>query len=241
MRGIDFIQIPTTLLSQVDASVGGKLGVDFNGLKNFIGLFQNPQSVIIDSSFFKTLPEEELRSGYAEMIKHALIRDHSIWNQYVNNEKWENNLTSKDLLESVDIKRKVVLEDPYEKGLRKILNFGHTLGHAIETYSFQTEKPLLHGYAIALGMIGETFLSQRMLDISTNELEEIKKYILSIYHIDTTFYQDIETIIGHMKHDKKNKSGQVMFSLLHSVGNGAYDIVVTESMIRESLEFTLNS
>ncbi len=241
MRGIDFIQIPTTLLSQVDASVGGKLGVDFQGLKNFIGLFQNPQSVIIDTEFLKTLTPEETRSGYAEMIKHALIQDESIWSRYKRNKEWTNNISNAELRESVNIKRKVILQDPLEKGLRKILNFGHTLGHAIETYSFSTDSPLLHGEAIALGMIGETFLSNQLLDLPSQDLDEVRNYILSIYGMDSSNYNDLEMIISHMKHDKKNKSGKVMFSLLQSLGDSVYDIEVNTKLIRTSLEYTLNS
>ncbi|MEE9373941.1 MAG: 3-dehydroquinate synthase [Saprospiraceae bacterium] len=241
MRGIDFIQMPTTLLSQVDASVGGKLGIDFSGLKNLVGLFHNPQIVIIDSNFLNTLPLEELKSGYAEMIKHALIKDKYMWSDYIANNIWKDNLSNKHLRDSVNIKRNVVIEDPYEKGLRKILNFGHTLGHAIETHSFNTDHPLLHGYAIALGMIGESYISNKVQGISTLELEQIKKYILSIYKIDTIHYQDIESILSHMKHDKKNKAGDIMISLLQTIGDCTYDIKIDEGLIRESLEYTLNA
>lgn len=241
MRGIDFIQVPTTLLSQVDASVGGKLGIDFKGLKNFVGLFNNPESVIVDAQFIHTLPEAEVRSGFAEMIKHALIRDKDMWKRYQKHTDWKKNLTNAELKKSVDAKRKVVIEDPFEKNIRKILNFGHTLGHAIETYSFQTTQPLLHGYAIALGMIGEAYLSHTMLGLSKAELEEIRKYILSIYEIDTSFYNDIEAIMNNMKHDKKNRSGKVLFSLLQSIGDCTFDVEVSTEKIEESLLYSLKS
>ena len=241
MRGIDFIQIPTTLLSQVDASVGGKLGVDFKGLKNFIGLFRNPEEVIIDEQFLNTLPADELISGYAEMIKHALIKDVATWKRFEDASHWKENLTNEELRSSVEIKRNVVINDPFENGLRKILNFGHTLGHAIETYSFQTQQPLLHGYAIALGMIGEAYLSTKMLGLSTDSLQRIKRYILSIYKVDTSFYHNKAAIVSNMKHDKKNKSGKVLFSLLRGLGECSYDIEVGTALIEESLEYTLFS
>ena len=240
MRGVDFIQVPTTLLSQVDASVGGKLGVDFKGLKNFIGLFNNPKAVIIDTNFLESLPPEQVKSGYAEMIKHALIRDEKMWKRFIQNIDWKKNVNKKDIRESIIIKKKVVEEDPHEKGLRKILNFGHTLGHAIETYSFNTEKPLLHGYAIALGMIGETYLSYKKLGLSEEALKATGQYIRDIYKINTPLYRDIDSIMSLLKYDKKNISGKVMFSLLNEIGDCTYDIQVDEVLVRESLEYTLD-
>jgi len=240
MRGIQFVQIPTTLLSQVDASVGGKLGVDFNGYKNFIGLFNNPKIVIIDSEFFKTLPTNELESGYAEMIKHALIRDEKSWKSYLTNSNWERNLSNSNLLKSVNIKREVVIEDPFEIGIRKILNFGHTLGHAIETYSFSTPKPLLHGYAIALGIVGEAYISHQLLGLGHEDLEAIKKYIQGIYKMDTGHLTDIISIMDHMRYDKKNRKNKILFSLLEGVGKCTFDVEASEELIRESLEYTLN-
>ena len=150
-------------------------------------------------------------------------------------------MTNEELKYSVDIKRKVVLEDPYEKGLRKILNFGHTLGHTIETYSFSTSAPLLHGYAIALGIIGEAWLSYQVNGLSLREYEEIKKYISSVYKIDTSLYKDYTTIAAHMKSDKKNKGGRVMFSLLNEIGDCAFDIEVKKSLINAAIEESLRS
>ncbi|MCZ2102743.1 MAG: 3-dehydroquinate synthase, partial [Chitinophagales bacterium] len=155
MRGIRFIQIPTTLLSQVDASVGGKLGVDFMERKNMIGLFGNPEAVFIFTDFLKTLPERELKSGYAEMLKHALIADKDAWNRLSKTDVATINDWESTIYESVMIKQSIIQEDPLEAGKRKILNFGHTVGHAIESYWISREKPLLHGEAIAIGMVAE--------------------------------------------------------------------------------------
>ena len=176
-RGIDFIQIPTTLLAQVDASVGGKLGIDFHGLKNHIGVFQLPKAVLIDPKFIDTLSIQQKKSGFAEIIKHCLIRDEQEWN-VIRQQSFEELDLSKLIAHSVAIKEAVVLEDPKEAGLRKILNFGHTLGHAIETYLLDKGKrKILHGEAIAIGMIVEAFISHQRDLISLQELEEIESYL----------------------------------------------------------------
>jgi 3-dehydroquinate synthase len=179
-RGIDFIQIPTTLLAQVDASVGGKLGIDFQHYKNHIGVFQLPKMVLIDPEFIQTLPEREKLSGYAEIIKHCLIRDEEKWEE-ISNKGFED-INFADLIShSVEIKKAVVAEDPKEAGLRKILNFGHTLGHAVETYLLNLGKRrILHGEAIAVGMIMEAFIAHSRELISWQELESIELYLLII-------------------------------------------------------------
>lgn len=241
MRGIDFIQIPTTLLSQVDASVGGKLGVDFNGYKNFIGLFKNPLTVLIDEEFLKTLPEEELRSGYAEMIKHSLIMDRESWDRFSHARKWQNNINTREIYNSVTIKRNVVEQDPLERGLRKILNFGHTIGHAIETESFRTEKPLLHGHAIGLGMVAEAYLSYRLCGLTRKELEEIFSYILSIYPNRADIARKRQKIAQHVQKDKKNRAGKILFSLLTSIGSCEYNVDVSDDMVLEALDFLADS
>ncbi len=237
MRGIDFLQFPTTLLSQVDASFGGKLGVDFRGYKNFVGLFRNPRLVIIDSSFLNTLPEEELRSGYAEMIKHALIRDKSLWQKYIHKKDWKENLSNQEIYDSVKIKKEVVVEDPYEQGLRKILNFGHTLGHGIESYSFNTDAPLLHGYAVAIGMIGEAFLSHKLLGVNNHDLNEIKEYLVSIYQPTTDILNNKKEILEKIRLDKKNNKGKIFFSLLDQIGDCTYDVEVSDNLILESMKY----
>ncbi len=240
MRGIDFVQIPTSLLSQVDASIGGKLAVDFKGLKNFIGLFKNPNQVIVDSKFLRTLPKEELRSGYAEMLKHALIRDKEIWDQ-LKKLNWSEAISYNDIYESISVKKNVVEEDPTEKGLRKILNFGHTIGHAVETLSFSTKHPLLHGEAIGLGMICESYLSSMKLDLSQSELNEITSTLLSIYHdLDLGLLSRSEEIITLLTSDKKNKGGKLLFSLIEYIGSGVFDIEITPIEIQQSLDYLIN-
>jgi 3-dehydroquinate synthase len=236
-RGIDFIQIPTTLLSQVDASVGGKLGIDFQGLKNHIGVFQIPNTVLIDDVFLKTLPYSELRSGFAEIIKHCLIMDGKKWDEIRRKDFEEQDF--KDLIaHSANIKQHVVEADPTEKGLRKILNFGHTLGHAIETYFLGKPKlHLLHGEAIAAGMICEAFLSFKRGMIDQKTLENIEEFIFSVYGKATITASDIEPIIALTAQDKKNKGKEVRFSLLEGAGKCGYDISVSKAEMKKSLEY----
>ena len=236
-RGIDFIQIPTTLLSQVDASVGGKLGIDFQGLKNHIGVFQIPKSVLIDAEFLKTLSYSELRSGFAEVIKHCLIMDGKKWEEIRRKDFEEQNF--QDLIaHSVAIKQRIVEEDPTEKGLRKILNFGHTLGHAIETYFLGKPKlHLLHGEAIAAGMICEAFLSYKRGMIDQKTLENIEEFIFSVYGKATIKESDIEPIIALTSQDKKNKGKEIRFSLLEGAGKCGYDISVSKGEMKKALEY----
>ncbi len=241
-RGIDFIQIPTTLLSQVDASVGGKLGIDFDGFKNHIGVFQEPQKVIIYPGFLQTLPKRELRSGYAEVIKHALIKEKFHWNK-INIITLENlynfQFDVTDIIKhSIQIKSDVVEADPTEKGLRKILNFGHTLGHAIESFYLpMADKKLLHGEAIAIGMITESYLSFVQKLISESELNAISSYILSIYGKINISEAEIEQIIPLTLHDKKNSHGAVNFSLIQNIGNCVFDIKLSTIDMFDALKY----
>lgn len=241
-RGIDFIQIPTTLLSQVDASVGGKLGIDFtlNGdtFKNHIGVFNVPVAVIIDPTFLKTLDAKELRSGFAEIIKHCLIADKSKWNEI----KTNTDLSKFDWMalakHSVGIKEKITIEDPLEKGLRKILNFGHTVGHAIEShFLFIPGKRLLHGEAIAAGMICESWLSVQKGFITSEEHNEIEKYILSVYGKTSITPEEIDVIVPLTIQDKKNESGAIQFSLLEKVGTANFNITLTKEEITASIQY----
>lgn len=236
-RGIDFIQIPTTLLSQVDASVGGKLGIDFLGLKNHIGVFQLPNTVLIDADFLKTLSYDELRSGFAEVIKHCLIMDGKKWEEIRRKDFEEQDFT--DLIaHSVAIKQQIVAEDPTEKSIRKILNFGHTLGHAIETYFLGKPKlHLLHGEAIAAGMICEAFISFKRNMIDQKTLENIEEFIFSVYGKATIKEVDIESIIALTAQDKKNKGKEVRFSLLEGAGKCGYDISVSKAEMKKALEY----
>ncbi|MDB5274275.1 MAG: aroB [Chitinophagaceae bacterium] len=235
-RGIDFIQIPTTLLSQVDASVGGKLGIDFDHFKNHIGVFKEPEAVIICSTFLKTLDKRELRSGFAEVIKHALIADalawHKIKEQSLEAQNWDEVIPH-----SVNIKYLITTEDPTEKGLRKVLNFGHTLGHAVESYFLEKGNRILHGEAIAIGMIVESFLAVEKGFISKDELKEIQNYIISIYghvHIPDAA---LDEIINLTLHDKKNEQGAVLFSLLQKIGQANYNVAVSAELMKQSLTY----
>lgn len=224
-RGMDFINIPTTLLAMVDASVGGKTGVDLGNLKNLVGVINNPQLVLVDGSFLATLPPEELRSGLAEMYKHGLIADRNYWRNLRDLEQ----LTTDDLndliYQSVVIKNKVVLEDPREHGIRKTLNYGHTLGHAIESYCLTaTNMPtLLHGEAIAIGMILESFIATKVTGLAPENLDEITKTLIAMYETVAFAKADIDQIIEYLKYDKKNSKGTVNFVLLKEIGSPVID------------------
>jgi 3-dehydroquinate synthase len=234
-RGIDFVQIPTTLLSQVDASVGGKLGIDFNSFKNHIGVFKDPKAVFIYPDFLQTLDKNELRSGFAEVIKHCLIADKSRWHE-VSKTSFESQVWEELILHSVAIKTKVTEEDPEEKGLRKILNFGHTVGHAIESYFLNIpSKKLLHGEAIAIGMICEAFLSYKKEFITKSELDHIQEFILSVYGKIEIFEFDMEKILPLTIQDKKNENNQIQCTLLEKVGRATYNVPIALKEIRESI------
>jgi 3-dehydroquinate synthase len=237
-RGIDFIQIPTTLLSQVDASVGGKLGIDFYGFKNHLGVFQIPKSVLIDPVFLKSLPEREIRSGFAEIIKHCLIADGEKWKKISQVDFEDQNLA--DLIDhSVKIKQRVVEQDPTEKGLRKILNFGHTLGHAVETYFLAKpeNQRLFHGEAIAVGMIMEAYLSVTKKLISEQDLSDIEEFIFATYGKVNITEGDVEAIVALTRQDKKNRGNEVRFSLLTGIGSCGFDKVVTVSEMRKAIAY----
>jgi 3-dehydroquinate synthase len=239
-RGIDFIQIPTTLLAQVDASVGGKLGIDFHGLKNHIGVFQLPKAVLIDPKFIDTLSIQQKKSGFAEIIKHCLIRDEKEWSA-IRQQSFEELDLSKLIAHSVAIKEAVVLEDPKEAGLRKILNFGHTLGHAIETYLLvKGKRKILHGEAIAIGMIVEAFISHQRDLISLQELEEIESYLFENYGRVKLHPEEISKIIALTAQDKKNKGKEIRFSLLTGIGDCGYDIPVSASEMKKAIQYYLN-
>ncbi len=234
MRGMRFIQIPTTLLSQVDASVGSKLGVDFQGLKNIIGLFNDPIAVLIDAAFLKTLPTSELRSGYAEVIKHALIYDADLW-QELQAIKNVQNVDSWDQIinRSIEIKKEIVAQDRKESSLRKILNFGHTIGHAIESYFLESENPLLHGEAIAWGMYLEGILSTDNMTLSTSDLAQMKNVIQEIYGDKYPPHFDADALIEYMRRDKKNVDQKISFSLLNRIGHCVPDQFISEVKLRE--------
>ena len=221
-RGIDFIQIPTSLLAMVDASVGGKLGIDFAYLKNQIGVFNNPKAVLINPVFLISLPKNQLLSGFAEVVKHALIADKCYWKEIKTTPLEKMNWES-IILQSLVIKENIVSQDPLEKNERKKLNFGHTFGHAIESYYLKLEKPILHGEAISLGIILECNLSK----IKKEEKDEISSFITNTFSIPKK--PPIRSLLEWMKSDKKNRKGKINFTLLSGIGT---------SIINQ--EFTLN-
>ena len=215
-RGLEFIHIPTTLLAMVDASVGGKLGIDFKGFKNQIGLFNNPKAVLISSVFLETLAESELKSGFAEVVKHALISDNSLWLKLKNTSFTD--LDWEDIIDtSIQIKNKIVLADPFEKGERKKLNFGHTFGHAIESYYLEKGTPISHGEAVFMGMILETKIS----DLSESDKNEIKNYVLSNFALPYTPKKS--SLHKFLINDKKNQDGKINFTLLNGIGDCSFD------------------
>jgi 3-dehydroquinate synthase len=237
-RGIPFIQVPTTLLSQVDASVGGKTGIDLDHLKNEIGLFSVPQGVFIWPDFLKTLGRREMISGFAEIIKHALIADKGYWTQLQTCNIADAVVWEELIRHSVQIKNEIVLADPKEKGIRKALNFGHTIGHAIESYFLENDKrQLLHGEAVAVGMIAEAYLSFKYNDFPELELNEVTSFIKSHFS-----YVEMESMADHrllelMRHDKKNEKGALNFTLLNRIGEYSINKHATVAQISEALNY----
>ncbi|SDX84408.1 3-dehydroquinate synthase [Flavobacterium degerlachei] len=219
-RGVDFIHIPTTLLSMVDASVGGKNGVDLGNLKNQIGVINTPTMVLIDTEYLETLPQNEMRSGLAEMLKHGLIYDKVYWEQFLDLKAIDFVDLDELIHRSVVIKNEIVSQDPTEKHIRKSLNFGHTLGHAIESYFLENENKttLLHGEAIAVGMILESYISLDKKLINADEYNLIKTTIKSIFEDVTILDNDIQPILELLIHDKKNEYGTIQFALIEGIG-----------------------
>ncbi|WP_276348007.1 3-dehydroquinate synthase [Daejeonella sp. JGW-45] len=235
-RGIDFVQVPTTLLSQVDASVGGKTGIDMDSVKNIIGTFTQPKAVFIHTGFLSTLDEREIRSGFAEVIKHGLIYDRSLFEKV--RTAGPEGLNDDIIYRSVEIKNEVVKEDPFEKGLRKILNFGHTIGHAVESYSLSHgHSPLLHGEAIAIGFICEAYLSFKKNGLSQADLDETVAAIRAVYPVYNLKKETYPALLDIMKNDKKNSGGNISFSLLSEIGTCGFDVFCTEEEIFESLDY----
>ena len=252
-RGINFINIPTTLLAMVDAAVGGKTGINFGGLKNEIGAFTDARFVIINTCFLDTLDAENLCSGYAEMLKHALISDERMWAEHVNFDLSQPNLTElqRMVAESIAVKERIVAEDPHEHGIRKALNFGHTIGHALEEFALQQatlsggavvstapkKRPLLHGYAVAFGLIGELYMSARKAGFPTERLHQTARFIRENYAQTEFTCNDYPTLLNLMRHDKKNTSGVINFTLLHNIGDIRINQTATDEEICEALDF----
>ena len=284
-RGINFINIPTTLLAMVDAAVGGKTGINFGGLKNEIGAFADARFVIINTCFLDTLDAENLCSGYAEMLKHALISDERMWAEHVNFDLLQPDLTElqRMVAESIAVKERIVAEDPHEHSIRKALNFGHTIGHALEEFALQQaggavvsarllplarartapnnqltsggaaisarllplarartapkKRPLLHGYAVAFGLIGELYMSARKAGFPTERLHQTTRFIRENYAQTEFTCNDYPTLLNLMRHDKKNTSGVINFTLLHNIGDIRINQTATDEEIREALDF----
>lgn len=235
-RGIDFIHVPTTLLGMVDAAIGGKNGVDLGNLKNQIGFIRVPELVLIDTRFLETLPPREMRSGLAEMLKHGLIHDKAYWELFLDLSQKNSFILDSLIHRSVEIKNQIVVQDPTENGIRKALNFGHTLGHAIESYFLETETPLLHGEAIAVGMILESYIS-RELGLLTNDVYQQIKYVITDLYEPVHFTPEtIKHISELLIHDKKNEYGKVQFALLNGIGNIKINQEVSNDLIISSFE-----
>jgi 3-dehydroquinate synthase len=242
-RGIKYVNIPTSLLAMVDASVGGKTGVDLGTVKNQIGVINSGDMVIIDTSFLNTLPQNQLKSGLAEMLKHGLIKDRAYFETLTDLSKLTLNDLDDLIHESVVIKKNIVTEDPNEKGIRKHLNFGHTLGHAIESYCLESEtkNQLLHGEAIAIGMILECYISAELLEFPKEDLEHVTKAFNTIYKPVLFENSDYEPIIEFLKYDKKNEHGNINFVLLKAIGIPKIDCLVSNELIVEAFHFYNNS
>lgn len=237
-RGIDFINVPTTLLGMVDASVGGKNGVDLGALKNQIGTITNPKLVVIDTRFLATLPQNQMRSGLAEMLKHGLIADENYWNQFSNLAEKDSAELDQLIHEAICIKNNIVTQDPTELGIRKALNFGHTLGHAIESYFLENENKttLLHGEAIAIGIVLESYLSLKKKLITSEDYLHIKNTIKSIFETVEISENDLAPICDLLIHDKKNEYGKVQFVLLEGIGSVKLNQEVTIELIMSAFE-----
>lgn len=240
-RGISCIHFPTTLLGMVDAAIGGKNGVNLDGLKNQVGVIRPPEMVVLDTSFLQTLPAEEMRSGLAEMLKHGLIQDENYWNKLSDLSKLDLSDLDSLIEESIIIKENVVRQDPTEQGLRKSLNFGHTLGHAIESYFLEAsdKQKLLHGEAVAIGMVLAAYLSYRTESFPQQKLQGIKETIVAIYGQIEISREDQEKIIELLKFDKKNEAGKINFVLLRRIGEPVIDREVTNDLIYESFSYYL--
>ena len=274
-RGINFINIPTTLLAMVDAAVGGKTGINFGGLKNEVGAFANARYVIVNTCFLDTLDTANLCSGYAEMLKHSLISNAQMWAEHVNFDILQPDLAElqRMVAASIAVKEHIVANDPHEHGIRKALNFGHTIGHALEEFSMQQpggavvstaptkqEAPkggavvsarllqlarartapkntLLHGYAVAFGLIGELYISARKAGFPTARLHQTARFIRENYGAVAFTCDDYPTLLNLMRHDKKNTSDTINFTLLHDIGDIRINQTATDEEIREALDF----
>jgi len=237
-RGINFINIPTTLLAMVDASVGGKTGINFGGLKNEVGVFNDSKFVILDTEFLKTPDAENICSGYAEMLKHGLISTEAIWEELVSFDLATPDLKQLQRMvgDSVKVKERIVEQDPHEKGIRKALNLGHTFGHAFESWALK-RKPILHGYAVAFGLIPELYLSVAKTGFPTEKMRQTVTFIKENYGTLNITCDDYDELIELMQHDKKNQNGIINFTMLGAIGDIRINQTASTEEIKEALDF----
>lgn len=233
-RGIDFINIPTSLLAMVDAAHGGKTGVDFNNFKNQIGVFAPAKMVVVDVDFLKTLPDDQILSGFSEMIKMALITSDDFWNAIKQADLNKVKSLEPLITESIREKLRIVEKDPTEKNIRKILNFGHTFGHAFETFALENGTELLHGYAVAMGMLCELWLSEKMLNFDAAKRQEISEFILSKYPKFEIQTNDFERLFAILLQDKKNSTNEIKPVLLEKIGHPRYDLICSKEVCLEA-------
>lgn len=237
-RGIRFFNIPTSLLAMVDASLGGKTGINHSGLKNEVGLFNNPDAVFVDPSFLGTLPRPHLISGFAEMVKHALIFSPGYWRELQEVSLLDLSTLEESIYRSIEIKNQIVTSDPYETGRRKILNYGHTIGHALESFSHEGDsKSLLHGEAVAIGMVCEAFISSKLLGMSAEELSEITSFIFSHFPKVSLDNHSYHRLIELMKHDKKSLDQRLNFTLLSEIGDASFDHFTNADVVVDALNY----
>ena len=238
-RGIRFINVPTTLLAMVDAAVGGKTGVNFGGLKNEIGAFKEAEVVFVCTELLRTLDMPNLLSGYAEMLKHSLLCNREMWSRHLQFSLDNPDFVSlQDMVrESIAFKQSVVAQDPQEKGLRKSLNLGHTIGHALESVLLHKETPVLHGYAVACGVVGELYLSVLLKGFPLDILRMTTQFVVEHYGRPNISCKDYNALLDHMRHDKKNIGKQINFTLLSDIGQLNLDETATDDLIKESLDF----
>jgi 3-dehydroquinate synthase len=236
-RGVPFLHIPTSLLGMVDAAIGGKTGIDLGPYKNQLGTFSMPEMTIVDTAFLGTLPQEEVLNGFAEMVKHALIADIELWNAFLQLERIEANELMPFIEKSAAIKMQIVTEDPTEAGQRKLLNFGHTVGHALEGCFLSTETPISHGLAVVLGMIAEVHLSVELGYLSSHDQELIVSSLIKWFPLINIPVFENEQVIQLMKNDKKNSENKIKAALLKKTGKGIFDQISTDEGILSALDY----
>lgn len=238
-RGIAFAHIPTTLLSMVDAAVGGKTGINFNGLKNEIGAFQESRAVIVDTEFLRTLDGQNLRSGFAEMLKHALLENSAMWADHLRFDLHRPDYARLQELvaQSIATKSRIVARDPHEQGIRKALNLGHTIGHALESLALEQERPVLHGYAVAWGLLCELYLSAAHTGFPTEQMRQTVQFVREAYGTFPLTCADYPRLYELMLHDKKNSAGVINFTLLGDIGDIRLDRHLEKDQVLEALDF----